>query len=374
MTGDSLDLRDDDAESLVTICPSRGAIVTRFRVGDRGERELLYLDESTLLDPGKNVRGGIPLLFPSPGKLAGDRYARGGHAGSMKQHGFARDVAWQVKSHEARGGTGTGGTDGTRGAGAATATLAIESSDATRAMYPWDFRAEITYTLRGRCLRLDFAVENTGAETMPFGFGVHPYFRRRRQGRRAHRHQGHARLRQRHQERGPVPRLRPDGGRGGPAPHRPRQHRKRARVGRRREAGDPRVGGVPAVGRLDAPWKAVRLRRALDGARQRAQHGRVAHRAGPRRPSRSLARDGLPGKVRHGRHGRSGVRRNGYGVCRDRSCIRRNGCGIRRDEYGVRRRGSRSLASERQERPVASFPLSKARRRRLGAQRPAGGS
>jgi galactose mutarotase-like enzyme len=155
-TGDSLELRDDDAKSLVTLVPARGAIVTRFRVG---ERELLYLDEATLLDPGKNVRGGVPLLFPSPGKLAGDRYERGGHAGSMKQHGFARDVAWQVKSHEGR-----------------SATLAIESTDATRAMYPWDFRATVTYTLRGRCLRLDFAVDSTGRETMPFGFGIHPYF------------------------------------------------------------------------------------------------------------------------------------------------------------------------------------------------------
>ncbi|MGH7295212.1 MAG: galactose mutarotase, partial [Polyangiaceae bacterium] len=156
--GATIELRDDDAGSLVALSPARGAIVTRFRVG---ERELLYLDESTLLDPGKNVRGGIPLLFPSPGKLAGDRFERAGRSGSMKQHGFARDVAWRPRSS---------GADGR------TATLGIESTDATRAVYPWDFRASVTYALRGRCLRLEFAVDNTGAAPMPFAFGIHPYF------------------------------------------------------------------------------------------------------------------------------------------------------------------------------------------------------
>ncbi len=87
-TGDTLELSDDEAGSAVTIVPGRGAIITRFRVG---ERELLYLDESTLRDPAKNVRGGIPLLFPSPGRLTGDRFERDGRSGSMKQHGFARD-------------------------------------------------------------------------------------------------------------------------------------------------------------------------------------------------------------------------------------------------------------------------------------------
>jgi len=155
----SLELCDDEAKSLVTIAPERGAIVTRFRVG---ERDLLYLDESTLVDRTKNVRGGVPLLFPSPGRLAGDRFERAGRSGSMKQHGFARDVAWAVGALDT--------------SDAARATLAIESTGSTRAAYPWDFRLAVTYSLRGRCLRLDAAVENTGAQSMPFAFGIHPYF------------------------------------------------------------------------------------------------------------------------------------------------------------------------------------------------------
>jgi|HubBroStandDraft_5_1064220.scaffolds.fasta_scaffold79974_2 galactose mutarotase-like enzyme len=158
-TGDVLELSDDDGNSAVTIAPARGAIVTRFRVG---ERDLLFLDESTLADRTKNVRGGIPLLFPSPGRLTGDRFERAGRSGSMKQHGFARDVVWNVDSLST--------------SAAAQSTLVIESTDATRAMYPWDFRLAVTFALRGPCLRLDVTVDNTGAEAMPFAFGIHPYF------------------------------------------------------------------------------------------------------------------------------------------------------------------------------------------------------
>jgi galactose mutarotase-like enzyme len=158
-TGDTLELHDDAARSSVTLVPGRGAIATRFRVGDR---EILYMDDSTLRDPSKNVRGGIPVLFPSPGPLTGDRFERGGHSGSMKQHGFARNLPWQARVHE--------------DADAARATLELQSSDATRAMYPWSFQLALTFAVRGTSLRMDVSVANTGDEPMPFAFGIHPYF------------------------------------------------------------------------------------------------------------------------------------------------------------------------------------------------------
>jgi galactose mutarotase-like enzyme len=127
-----------------------------------GQRELLYLDEATLRDPAKNVRGGIPVLFPSPGRLTGDRFARGARSGSMKQHGFARDMPWETRSVAA--------------ADAARATLVLRATEATRAMFPYDFLATLTFSLAGARLRLDFDVESTGREPLPFAFGLHPYF------------------------------------------------------------------------------------------------------------------------------------------------------------------------------------------------------
>ena len=71
-TGDSLEsLRLEDGGAAVTLAPSRGGMVTRFSIG---EVPVLFLDESTLRDPSKNVRGGIPVLFPIAGKLPADRY------------------------------------------------------------------------------------------------------------------------------------------------------------------------------------------------------------------------------------------------------------------------------------------------------------
>jgi len=159
VAGDTIELNDGAAGSAVSVVPARGAIVTRFRVG---EREILYLDDETLRDPAKNVRGGIPVLFPSPGRLTGDRFVHGGRSGSMKQHGFARELPWEIRSVEV--------TD------AARATLVLRATEATRAAYPYDFCVAITFSLAGATLRLDVDVENTGAEPLPFAFGLHPYF------------------------------------------------------------------------------------------------------------------------------------------------------------------------------------------------------
>src|SRR5690349_18135687 len=90
---ETITLEDHVAQARVVIAPTRGGMVTRFEVAGR---PVLFLDESTLVDETKNVRGGNPVLFPSPGPLAGDRFTREGKPGSMKQHGFARQRAWSV--------------------------------------------------------------------------------------------------------------------------------------------------------------------------------------------------------------------------------------------------------------------------------------
>ena len=156
---ESLELRDTDKKSLLVLAPARGGMATRLALGGT---HAFFLDESTLRDPAKNVRGGNPVLFPQPGKLEGDAFFRDGKRGSLKQHGFARNVAWEVA--------------GTSTDGAASATLRLASSDSTRAAYPWDFSAEYTYTLRGKVLRIDQRFENRGKEPIPFGAGFHPYF------------------------------------------------------------------------------------------------------------------------------------------------------------------------------------------------------
>jgi galactose mutarotase-like enzyme len=157
----TLVLTDTAGPAAAELAPSRGGMITRLAVAGR---ELLYLDRATFDDPRANVRGGVPVLFPSPGKLAGDAWSRGGAHGAMKQHGFARNLPWTV----AAVGTGTG--EG------AWARLSLTADDATRAQYPWEFHAEYTYRLRGRALSIEMRIENRGGSPMPFGAGFHPYF------------------------------------------------------------------------------------------------------------------------------------------------------------------------------------------------------
>ena len=157
----TVELADSAAQSLAVLAPSRGGMLTRLRIAGR---DLLYLDQATFEDLSANVRGGNPVLFPSPGKLAGDAFAWGAARGSMKQHGFARALPWALEER------------GTGSPGGAYARLCLRASEATRAQYPWDFRAEYTYTLRGRALRIDLRVKNESDGPMPFGAGFHPYF------------------------------------------------------------------------------------------------------------------------------------------------------------------------------------------------------
>jgi galactose mutarotase-like enzyme len=152
---ETITLQREHAE--VKIAPQRGAIVTSFRVRDR---ELLYLDQATFNDRSKNVRGGIPLLFPSPGKLENDHWQHAGQSGDLNQHGFARNLSWQIDGSVA----------------ASRATLAIEADGQTLQVYPWRFSAQVTYSLEPTTLELRFAITNQDTNPMPFALGLHPYF------------------------------------------------------------------------------------------------------------------------------------------------------------------------------------------------------
>ena len=141
----------------LTLAAFRGAIVTSLCVGGR---ELLYLDEATFADPSKNVRGGIPVLFPTPGKLAEDHWQHDGRQGVMKQHGFARNCAWTVAALEA-----------------AAVTLKLQSDTETLLQYPWPFEVLLRLELDKSSMRIITRVCNTGGEPMPFALGFHPYFK-----------------------------------------------------------------------------------------------------------------------------------------------------------------------------------------------------
>ena len=163
LTNDPLEshvLVDREADARVTIAPARGGMVTRFDV--RGA-PVLYLDEATLRDPTKNVRGGIPVLFPIAGPLRDDRYLVDGAPRIMKQHGYARNRAWPA-------------TFTKEGDHLAMLGMDLLPDAASRAQYPFDVVVRMIHSLEGGALTIQRDVANRGAVPAPIQPGLHPYF------------------------------------------------------------------------------------------------------------------------------------------------------------------------------------------------------
>lgn len=152
-------LSDEAKQSRLEIVPQRGGVVTSWRL--QGQ-EIFYMDWERFQDADKSVRGGIPILFPICGDLPNDRYTHQGQEYTLKRHGFARDLPWEVTAQETEN--------------EAALTLVLKSNDQTRDVYPFDFELTFTYRLKGNILTLDQTYRNCCSEPMPFSTGLHPYF------------------------------------------------------------------------------------------------------------------------------------------------------------------------------------------------------
>ena len=152
-------LTDKQAGSQIEVVPERGGIITRWCVNDQ---DVLYLDSARFADPTMSIRGGIPILFPICGNLPDNLYTYEDRQYQLKQHGFARDLPWQVAETEIDN--------------YASITLTLNSDEATLAVYPFEFELVFTYQLKGNSLKILQSYTNKSSETMPFSAGFHPYF------------------------------------------------------------------------------------------------------------------------------------------------------------------------------------------------------
>ena len=139
------------------IIPERGGLVSGWCCGGR---EILYFDQERYADPTKSIRGGIPVLFPICGNLPGDVLPVDGVDHTLKQHGFARDLPWQLQLLEDQSGV----------------RLSLSSTEATLAAYPFPFLLEMELRPVASALEISTTVHNCGDASMPFSFGLHPYF------------------------------------------------------------------------------------------------------------------------------------------------------------------------------------------------------
>ncbi|SHK35403.1 aldose 1-epimerase family protein [Hymenobacter psychrotolerans] len=101
-----------------------------------------------------------PVLFPIVGRLPHDTYTHQGQQYRLTQHGFARDQEFALLRQTA-----------------AELVLELRATDATRALFPFEFSLVVSYRLAGPQLTVGWEVHNLGTAELLFSIGAHPAFR-----------------------------------------------------------------------------------------------------------------------------------------------------------------------------------------------------
>ncbi len=124
----------------------QGAHLTSWKTAEGVER--FFLSPRSEFEPGKAIRGGVPLIFPQFSGL-----------GPLPRHGFARNLEWELIE--------TGG---------GMVRLRLTEDAGTMEVWPHPFTCETILRLGDDALEMTFAVSNTGSEVFSFQASLHGYF------------------------------------------------------------------------------------------------------------------------------------------------------------------------------------------------------
>lgn len=100
-----------------------------------------------------------PVLFPIVGKVKDNTYTYKGLSYHLSQHGFARDMDFELEKSDAQ-----------------QAVFTISSTPHTLSVYPFSFQLSIIYTLVESTLTVAYKVIHKGEGEMLFSIGAHPAF------------------------------------------------------------------------------------------------------------------------------------------------------------------------------------------------------
>lgn len=133
--------------------PLLGANVLTY--APRGQKPVLWTAPHEVFQPGKALHSGVPVCWPW----------FGAHPDNPKLpvHGLVRTQLWSV--------TGTRALHN----GATEVGMAIQDSDATRAIWPYPFELKVTAVF-GKALDLSWEAMNPGKEPFRYTGAFHPYF------------------------------------------------------------------------------------------------------------------------------------------------------------------------------------------------------
>jgi aldose 1-epimerase len=167
-TRDGVDLvRLSTAEDVyATVAPALGFNCYEFVAG------LPVLEEVAFETfAAKPTSYGIPIMFPFPNRIRDGRFTFRGRTFTVDppRHGMVRDKRWRVVD--------SGATEES-GAWVRGRFEAADAGDVVLSQFPFPFGIDVTYRLKGRALGMEVDVANHAEDDMPYGFGIHPYFRR----------------------------------------------------------------------------------------------------------------------------------------------------------------------------------------------------
>ena len=120
-----------------------------------GSHDLLWVSQQAVFQPGKAIRGGIPVIWPWFGPHPTDS--------TKSSHGFARRQMWSVKASVLDEN------------GRVSLTLGLTDNEATKAVWSHDFDLELTVTV-GHVLTV--VLKTTNSDEVPFSYtsALHSYY------------------------------------------------------------------------------------------------------------------------------------------------------------------------------------------------------
>jgi glucose-6-phosphate 1-epimerase len=144
----------DNGKARALISPYAGQVLSFRRAGEA--QDLLFVSEHAYFQPGKSIKGGIPVCWPWFGP---DPEGRG-----RPTHGFVRNRDWQV--------LGTAMQED----GSTSVRLGITPDDEIRALWHHPFALTLEITV-GRSLELALCSFNPDTVPLTITQGLHSYFR-----------------------------------------------------------------------------------------------------------------------------------------------------------------------------------------------------
>ena len=159
---------DSSQNKIVKICPDAGDNLFYFKIG-----EYEIINQPSSISDLRDVHFGTPVLYPTPNRVRNSKYTfMGEEIHQVKNgkerylHGLVYDEPWEfdepvvsessviLKSH-----------------------ITITKDHHLFPSFPFENTIRLRFTLTKDRLRFEYEVENQGTKPLPYGFGLHPYFK-----------------------------------------------------------------------------------------------------------------------------------------------------------------------------------------------------